>query len=505
MTIASNSPHDQRLLKTVRPAVWDTPTPVDRYDLVVVGAGSGGLVSAAIGVALGARVALIEKGLLGGDCLNYGCVPSKGILRASRSWADAQASHEDFHGPEVSGEGDFGAVMERMRKIRADISAVDGAERFRSLGVDIFFGQARFTGSDRVEVEGLELRFRRAILATGARPSLPPIDGLDQVDLLTNETLFNLTERPDELIVLGAGAIGTEISHAFARFGSRVTLIDLAELPIPREEPEASQVALRALEAAGVDFRGGVKVVSVRESEGRKVVVLDRDGAREEVSGDVLLVALGRTPNTELGLEAAEVQFGRSGVTTDDRLRTTNRRIYAVGDVTGRHQFTHVADAHARLAVRNAFFFGRSKVTDLVIPMSTYIHPEVARVGPTRAELEAQGEEVDTVRVDLDDVDRAILDGETEGFVMVHLKAGSDTILGGTVVASNAGDIISQLTQAMTLGIGLGKLGDLIFPYPTVAEALRKTADVWRRRKLTARTKTLFGWFFRIWRRLPGN
>ena len=505
ITLDPGSEADRRLLATVHPPEWENPRPLERYDLLVIGGGTGGLVSAAIGAALGARVALVERALLGGDCLNYGCVPSKAILRASRSWAEARESADRFGGPMVEGKGDFAAIMERMREIRADISSVDGAQRFTDLGVHVFLGEADFDGPDSVRVGEDRLRFRRAILATGARAAVPPIPGLSETSFLTNETVFNLNEIPERLLVLGAGPIGCELAQAFARFGSRVTLLDMANRPLPREEPEASRVLLQALERDGVTFLGGAEIQEVGEKNGgEKVVHFQRNGVRDETAeGDALLVALGRAPNVKMGLEAAEVAFTRSGVEVDDRLRTTNPRIYAVGDVASSYQFTHVADAQARMAVRNALFFGRSKASSLVIPAATYTSPEVARVGPTAAELTATGAQVETLTVPFHDVDRARLDGDEEGFVQVHVREGKDEILGATIVAPHAGDLISQVTQAMKLGAGLEALGDVIFPYPTTAEAIRKAADQHRRKRLTPRAQRFFSAFFKLSRLLP--
>lgn len=502
-TFTPVGPHDQALLDHVRPKDWPTPEPADRYDLVVLGGGTGGLVSAAIGAALGARVALVERALLGGDCLNHGCVPSKALLRAARGWGAAREAEERFHGPPVGEGGDFAAVMERMRRLRAGISEVDGAARFRSLGVDIFLGAGSFVAKDALEVEGVRLNFRRCILATGGRAALPPIPGLQEADPLTNESVFSLTSLPRRLVVLGAGPIGSELSLAFSRFGSRVTLLDRSSVPLSREEPDASAAALSSLEAAGVEFVGGARASAVeRQSDGSIQVTTESEaGDLRTFEGDRLLVALGRTPNLDPSLEVAGVETNRAGVVVDDRLRTTNARVYAVGDVAGRHQFTHVADAHARIAARNALFFGRQKVSDLVIPAATYLDPEIARVGATAAELEEEGTAFETVRIDLDHVDRAILESQ-RGFVMVHLSEGGDDILGATIVADAAGDLISQLSQAMTLGVGLTALGDVIFPYPTVAEALRKAADARRRERLTDRTRSLFTLFLTLWRRL---
>jgi len=501
-TLNPVGPHDRTLLDRVRPPDWTNPEPLDRYDLVVLGGGTGGLVSAAIGAALGAKVALVERALLGGDCLNHGCVPSKALLRAARAWAAAHDAEARFHGPPVGSGGDFAAVMERMRRLRAEISEVDGAERFRSLGVDVFLGSGSFVAPDALEVDGARLDFRRCILATGGRAALPPIPGLEDAEPLTNESVFSLTTLPDRLLVLGAGPIGSELSLAFARFGSRVTLIDQSERPLPREEPDAGAIALASLEAAGVEFVAGARIVRVERADDGTVRVTTEgeSGGERTHEGDRVLVALGRAPNLDPSLERAGVETNRRGVVVDDRLRTTNRRIFAVGDVAGRHQFTHVADAQARIAVRNALFLGRQKVSDLVIPAATYLEPEIARVGATAAELEAGGTAFDTVRIDFGDVDRAILEGE-EGFVMIHLEEGGDTILGATVVADAAGDLVSQLAQTMTFDIGLTRLGDVVFPYPTVAESLRKAADARRRNRLTDRTKKLFELFFGVWRR----
>ncbi len=503
-------PYDRALLDQVRPEDWIPPEPVDRYDLVVLGGGTGGLVSAAIGAALGARVALVERALLGGDCLNYGCVPSKAVLRAARSWAAARESATRFHGPEVRGSrletgsdvGDgFAAVMERMRRLRAGIAEVDGAQRFRSLGVDIFYGSGTFLAKDELEVDGQRLSFRRCILATGGRAAIPDIPGLADANPLTNETVFDLEELPEEMVVLGAGPIGSELSLAFARFGTRVTLLERSSHPLAQEEPLASAMAQKILTGAGVHFEGGCTVTRVEADQSRHRVVVETDeGIERSFTGDRILAALGRIPNLDDSFEVAGVATTRRGVVTDDRLRTTNPRIYAVGDVAGRHRFTHVADAHARKATRNALFPGGDDVTSLVVPTTTYLEPEIARVGAVAAELREASTAFDTLHVDFEDVDRAVLEGE-EGFLMVHLEEGGDTILGATLVADRAGDIISQLSQAMTLGTGLTKLGDVIFPYPTTAEVIRKAADARRRESLTPRTKKLLAIFLSIWRR----
>ncbi|MDB4948336.1 MAG: mercuric reductase [Gemmatimonadetes bacterium] len=493
--------HNRALLANVHPPDWVNPEPRSKYHMVVVGGGTGGLVTAAIAAALGARVALVERHLMGGDCLNVGCVPSKALIRSARGWKAAREAAERFAGPAVVDRGgDFGAAMERMRRIRAELSPVDGAARFRGLGVDVFLGDGRFTGPSALEVGGATLRFHRAVVATGGRAAVPPLPGLAEAGYLTNETVFSLTERPESLVVIGAGPIGCELAQAFARLGTRVTVVGRADRILTKDDPEAAQVVAAALERDGVRLALGATVERVERSGSVSTVHYTRGATAESAEGTHLLVAAGRAANVDgLGLEAAGVAYDRKGVTADERLRTTNPRIFAVGDVVaGRWQLTHAADAEARLVIRNAFFFGRGKVGDLVMPWATYTSPEVAHVGLTARDAEKMDGGVETVTVPLREVDRARLDGEDEGFFRVHLKAGSERILGATLVAEHAGEIISQVTQAIAAGTGLGKLGDLIFPYPTQAEVIRKAADQWRRRKLTPLAKSVFGGFFKL-------
>jgi pyruvate/2-oxoglutarate dehydrogenase complex dihydrolipoamide dehydrogenase (E3) component len=491
--------HNRELIRHVHPPEWEAPRPAEQYHLVVVGAGTGGLVTAAIAAGLGARVALVERRLMGGDCLNVGCVPSKAVIRAARAWQAAREARERFGGPAVAGDGDFAAVMERMRRIRADISQVDGAARFRELGVDVFLGDASFTGPDALLVDGERLRFRRAVIATGSHAAAPEIPGLEQAGYLTNETLFELTALPERLVVIGGGPIGCEMAQAFARFGSRVTLVERADRLLVHDDPDAAEVIRAAFERHGIELCFGAEVESVERRGEDRVVHYRQNGDAGEVSGDALLVAIGRAPSLDgLELEKAGVRHARTGIETDDRLQTTNGSVFAVGDVASKYQFTHVADAHARMVVRNALFFGREKASELVIPWCTYTTPELAHVGIGWEEVRERGDDVDTITVDLEEVDRARLDGETAGFFRVHLEAGSDRILGATLVAEHAGEIISQVTAAMVAGNGLETLGATIFPYPTQAEVIRRAADAARRRKLTPLAKSVFGTYFRV-------
>ena len=491
--------HNRRLLANVHPPDWVNPTPRARYHLVVLGAGTGGLVTAAIGAALGARVAIVERHLMGGDCLNVGCVPSKAIIRAARAWAEARGAAARFGGPAAAGGGEeFGRVMERMRRLRADLSPVDSAARFRELGVDVFLGQGAFTGPDTLQVGAATLRFRRAVVATGGRAAVPAVPGLADAGYYTNDTVFSLTEQPRRLVVVGAGPIGCEMAQSFARFGSEVTVLDGNDRVLPNDDADAAAVVRRALERDGVRFELGARLTRVERRGGERVVHYARGADAASVAGDAILVAAGRAANVEgVGLEAAGVRYGERGVEVDDRLRTSNPRVYAVGDVATKYRFTHAADALARLVVPNALFWGRGKASALVIPWATYTSPELAHVGISPAEVARRGADVETITVPLAEVDRARLDDAAEGFFRVHLARGSDRILGATFVGEHAGDIISQVTQAMTHKLGLGALGAMIYPYPTQAEALRKAADAWRRRKLTPAAKRAFAAFFR--------
>jgi pyruvate/2-oxoglutarate dehydrogenase complex dihydrolipoamide dehydrogenase (E3) component len=462
--------YNERLVENVHPLTWVNPEPAERYHLVVVGAGTAGLVSAAGAAGLGARVALVERRLLGGDCLNYGCVPSKAVIRAARAWHDARTGSDRFGAPAADGEGDFAFAMKRMRRLRASISRHDSARRFTGLGVDVFIGNGRFVAGDALEVAGQRLRFRRAVVATGARPFAPPIPGLDSIDFLTNENFFTLTELPPRLGVIGGGPIGCEMAQTFGRFGSRVTLFDMAPHVLAREDADAAEIVQNALLANGVELELAVRVTEVQQGADGITVSFQREGETGSAVVDRLLVAVGRTPNVEgMGLEGAGVEFDRHGVQVDDRLRTTNPRIYAVGDVASKYKFTHMADALARIAIQNSLFFGRAKASDLVVPWCTFTSPEIAHVGMYEKDAREAGLEVDTVTVPLSENDRAVLEGADEGFLRVHLQKGKDRILGATLVADHAGDMIGELSLAVTTGVGLGKIAGVIHPYPTQA------------------------------------
>jgi pyruvate/2-oxoglutarate dehydrogenase complex dihydrolipoamide dehydrogenase (E3) component len=504
-TIEPLDEHNRKLLDNVHPSSWVNPEPDGRYHLVVIGAGTAGLVSAAGAAGLGAKAAIIERHLMGGDCLNVGCVPSKGVIRASRAWQDARQASERFGGPVVPGStaGEFGVAMERMRRLRAGISVHDSAKRFQGLGVDVFLGDGRFVSPDTIEVDGKRLRFRRAVIATGARAAEPPIPGLAEAGFRTNETIFNLTELPARLAVIGGGPIGCELAQSFARFGSQVTHLVQEGHVLAREDADAAEIVQHAMARDGVRFEFNMKVVEVKRQGAEKVLVIETNGARREIVADEILVAAGRAPNVEgLGLEAAGVRYGKKGVEVDDNLRTSNKNVFACGDVATRYQFTHTADAQARIVIQNALFHGRSKASALTIPWCTYTTPEIAHVGMYEKDAREKGREVDTLTVPLSTVDRAILDGADEGFLRVHVEKGSKNgkILGATLVAEHAGDMIGELCLAVTHGIGLNQIASVIHPYPTQGEVVKKAADQWRRGKLTPTVKKVFDWWFRTFR-----
>ncbi len=495
--IAPLDEHNLGLLDNVRPKQWLDPTPKPSYNLVVVGAGSGGLVSAAGAAGVGARVALIESHLLGGDCLNVGCVPSKALLRCAK--AAAAVRDAAAFGVKVEGRVsvDFGSVMERMRRLRAGIAPNDSAKRFtEKLGVDVFLGQGKFTGKNTIEVNGKTLTFSKAVVATGGTAAIPNIPGLKQAPYLTNATIFNLTHLPERLGVIGAGPIGIEMAQAFQRFGAQVTVFSRSGRILEKEDPEAAKVVEKSLRRDGVAFAYHSRYQRVESRNGKPPIkIILADGKRgRELEFDALLIATGRKPSVKgLGLEDAGVSFDeRLGVKVNDRLQTTNPDIYAVGDVASIYQFTHMADFMARMVIRNALFFGRDKFSSFLIPWATYTDPEVAHVGLYEKDLREKNIEFATFTREFSDVDRAILEGETGGFVKMHVKKGTDQILGATIVGSHAGDLISEITVAMQAGMGLGKLASVIHPYPTTAEAIRQCGDAYNRARLTPTVKGIF-------------
>ncbi|MFT5470662.1 MAG: pyruvate/2-oxoglutarate dehydrogenase complex dihydrolipoamide dehydrogenase (E3) component [Verrucomicrobiales bacterium] len=485
--------HNEFLVSNVHPSDWVNPEPAPKYNLVVIGGGPAGLIAAAGAAGLGGKVALIERHLLGGDCLNVGCVPSKALISAARIAHDARNGAE--FGVNVIGvDVDFGKVMERMRKLRAGISPVDSAKRYtEELGVDVFIGEGKFVDGKSVEVAGKTLNFAKACIATGARAAKLPIPGLWDVDPLTNETVFSLTEMPKRLAVIGAGPIGCELAQSFARFGCEVTLFEAECKILPREDQDAAEIVRESLHRDGIRSLCETKTTNIDREGDVKRIHYDRDGESHVDEFDDILVGVGRAPNVEgLNLEAAGVEFSRSGITVNDKLQTSNKRIFAAGDVCLKYKFTHTADAAARIVLRNALFKGRAKVSALTVPWCTFTDPEIAHVGLYEAEAKEKGIEVETFVQKFDHIDRAILESTTEGMVKVHVKKGTDKIIGATIVARHAGEMISELSVAITNGVGLGKIANTIHPYPTEAEAIKRVADAYNRTKLTPFVSKLF-------------
>ncbi|MCL4814408.1 MAG: mercuric reductase [Vicinamibacteraceae bacterium] len=493
--------YNRALVSAVHPPDWVNPRPAGRYNLVVIGAGTAGLVTAAGAAGLGAKVALVERHLLGGDCLNYGCVPSKALLRSARAAHDVRTA--SAYGVDVAGpiEPDFGRAMARLRRLRAGIAPHDSVRRFTDLGIDVFLGDGSFVAPDAVEVGGQRLAFSRAVIATGARAAPLTTPGSAETGYLTNETVFSLTALPRRLVVVGAGPIGCEMAQAFARLGSRVTVVGRDPQLLPREDADAGRLLAAVFDREGIALRLGAAPTRVeRTAEGRRVII-ERGGSEETLEADEILVAVGRAANVEgLGLEAAGVAFTREGVTVDDFLRTSNARIYAAGDICTRFRFTHAADAMARLVIQNALFFGRQRVSALVIPWATYTDPEIAHVGMNAARAREAGDRVVTLQVPLDEVDRAVLDGDTGGFARAHVDARSGRLLGATIVSRHAGDLIGELSLVMTAGLAMKALSRTIHPYPTVGEVARKLGDAWMRRKLTPLAKGVLSGLL-AWRR----
>lgn len=492
--VAPPDEFNQTLVANVHPPDWKNPKPATRYNLVVIGAGTAGLVTAAGAAGLGAKVALIERHLLGGDCLNVGCVPSKSLIRSSRAAFDARDAEQFGVSVPKEIEVDFPAVMERMRKLRAKISHHDSAKRFSDLGVDVFLGDAQFSGHDTISVAGETLRFKRAVITTGARAVQPTIDRLSEAGFLTNENVFNLTERPRRLAVIGGGPIGCELAQAFQRLGSQVIVFHNKAHLLDREDSDAAAIVQNTFLREGIRVVLNAKLHRVEKRGAEKVIHFEMNGVSESIAVDEILASAGRAPNVEgLNLDSVGVDFDkREGVRVNDRLQTSNPKIYAAGDVCMKWKFTHAADFAARIVIQNALFFGRKKLSALTMPWCTYTDPEIAHVGLYERDAAERGLELDTFVRSFKEVDRAIVDGEEDGFVKIHVKKGTDEILGATIVARHAGEMISEISVAMAAKLGLGKLASVIHPYPTQVEAIRQCGDAYNRTRLTPLVKKLF-------------
>ncbi len=488
--------HNTQLLANVHPHDWVNPKPSGRYNLVVLGAGTAGLVTAIGAAGLGAKVALVERNLMGGDCLNVGCVPSKVLIRSARAAADVRdAGAFGVRVPDGT-TVDFGAVMERMRKIRSGISKHDSASRFQGQGIDVFLGQASFASANTVDVDGTKLEFTKAVIATGARAMEPPIPGMAEAGFLTNETVFSLTERPERLVIVGAGPIGCELAQTFQRLGCAVTVLEMAPQALIREDPDAARIVSDALIRDGIEFVFNAKIQKVETSGDAKHVVVEIDGNERTIACDQILIGAGRIPNVDgMNLEGVGVEYdARQGVIVDDNLRTTNPSIYAAGDICNQFKFTHTADAAARIVIQNTLFgiVPKKKMSALTVPWCTYTDPEIAHVGLNESMAAERNVAIDTFTVQMADVDRAIAEGDTEGMLKVHVEKGKDTIVGATLVCRHAGDMISEITLAMVGGIGLGTIASVIHPYPTQAEIIKKAGDAYMKTRFTPTIAKVF-------------
>jgi pyruvate/2-oxoglutarate dehydrogenase complex dihydrolipoamide dehydrogenase (E3) component len=480
---ATTDAAERERLEYLRPAEWRNPRPVERYDFVIVGAGTAGQVAAYAAAATGAKVALVEHGLFGGNCLNIGCVPSKALIRTSRLYAEMRNAGQ--YGALVPSDlrVDFAAVMERMRGIRARISREASVHHLVAANVDVFFGEARFTGKDALTVDDVALHFRKALIATGARPDTPSIPGLAEAGYLTNENVFDLTEAPKRLLVIGGGPLGCEMAQAFCRLGVRTIIAQDRPLFLPREERDAALILARSFARDGMELRLNARAVRVRVEGGEKLVDLLSDEYTSTVAVDAILTGTGRVPNVEgLNLEAAGVSHDDvAGVHVDDFLRTSNKRIYAAGDVCLTDKFNHTAAASARMAVLNALTRGRERLSELVVPWCTYTDPEIAHVGLYVRQALEMKIPVRTFTIPMHEVDRAITDDDEMGFVKIHLRERTDRIIGATIVARHAGEMINELTLAMVAGIGLRTVARTIHSYGTQADGIKLAADAYER------------------------
>ncbi len=475
---------NRKLQEHVFPEEWKNPEPAAMYDLVVIGAGSAGLVTAAGAASLGARVALIEKGQMGGDCLNFGCVPSKALLHHAK-----EVEKKRRFGFAVDGGQEFTEAMNELRRKRTQLSAHDSVKRFQDLGVDVFLGEGHFTGKKHIEVGGAVLHFKKGVIATGGRAAVPSeerLPGIGGVPYVTNESLFSLTALPQRFAVIGGGPVGCEMAQAFRRFGSEVHLLHSHNHILNREQAEAAEIVQKQFQKEGIILHLPAEVQQVSRRGDTIQISLSAGGKEEKIVVDKLLLSTGRVPNTDgLNLDAAGVKYNREGVLVDDTLHTSNRFVFACGDVASRFKFTHTADFQARMVIRNALFLGREKNSDLIIPRVTYTDPEIAHVGMTEEEAQEQGMRTETIRLHFADIDRSVLENQQEGFVEVLLAERSDKIVGATIVHPLAGEFLFGLSLAIKENIGLASFAGVMQAYPTQGDILRKLGDAYNKKRVT--------------------
>jgi pyruvate/2-oxoglutarate dehydrogenase complex dihydrolipoamide dehydrogenase (E3) component len=469
---------EETYLQRVRPDGWTNPQPRGVYDLIVIGAGPGGIAAAELAVRLGHSVALIERHRLGGNSLNSGSIPSKALVSTARIFANTCEVEE--YGIPVPPEPapDFSKVMEHMRRIRARVAAYHSADKLTAQGIDVFFGAARFNGKDAIRIADTSLRFSKALIATGARPKSSDIPGLDQIGYCTSASIFNMTGLPKRIAVIGGGPLGCEMAQALRRLGAQVTIIQNDPKFLPREERDAAEILSRAMARDGVEIRLNTTVTGARIQNGAKILETVNNDVKTDIETDLVLLSIGRVPNVEdLGLEQIGVAFDhKRGIVIDDFFQTANPDIYAAGDVCMELKFTNAAQASARMAVHNALKGGRGRCSTLLIPWCTYCVPEIAHIGMHVWDARKQSVPVKSFTIMMQDVDRAITDGQDTGFVKIHIQDGTDKILGTTIVATRASELINEMSVIMNAGIGMKALAQIVHTYPAQSEGIMLAA-----------------------------